>query len=473
MRFKGIFRAMAGAAATLSLLSQASAEVPEIRLAKQFSMGYLQLNVMDHQKLIEKHAKLMGIPEVKVTWQVFNGPAAMNDALISGNIDIATGGVPGLLVVWSKTKGTPQEIRGISALTSQPVLLNTTNAALKTIADYKEGDKIAVPAVKSSVQAITLQMAAAKAFGPKEFAKLDPLTLVQRPRPRVLPDRDARLFDDQRGELAQQASPGRASARMHDPPDRVPSLQTERQASTAVGVEVKAQPLQVADASRRLSHQHLRRGAAHGPATSALGVAHVKLRAVVGRQHRRQSALRPVARRLSQRHGGEQRHAAALARRAQRRIQSSRACPHDRHVDVRVQSIGPPYGVAHPASVTSAAASTPSDSTTTATSATTSAFHFGCAARRVRAAAPQRRHQLCSCFSGAPHSGHASSRVPAACAGPGGVTLTCPSRGVSGSGSVRPRRGDPLRDQLGAAWGRPAMRPPGKSSWRRPERRWA
>jgi NitT/TauT family transport system substrate-binding protein len=181
MRFKGIFRAMAGAAVTLGLLSQASAEVPEIRLAKQFSMGYLQLNVIDHQKLIEKHAKLMGIPEVKVTWQVFNGPAAMNDALISGNIDIATGGVPGLLVVWSKTKGTPQEIRGISALTSQPVLLNTTNAALKTIADYKEGDKIAVPAVKSSVQAITLQMAAAKAFGPKEFAKLDPLTVSMTP----------------------------------------------------------------------------------------------------------------------------------------------------------------------------------------------------------------------------------------------------------------------------------------------------
>ena len=155
--------------------------MPEIRLAKQFSMGYLQLNVMDHQKLIEKHAKLLGIPEVKVTWQIFNGPSAMNDALISGNIDIASGGVPGLMVVWSKTKGTPQEIRGISALSSQPVLLNTSKADIKTITDYKDGDKIAVPAVKSSVQAITLQMAAAKAFGPKDFAKLDPLTVSMTP----------------------------------------------------------------------------------------------------------------------------------------------------------------------------------------------------------------------------------------------------------------------------------------------------
>jgi len=113
-------------AAVIGLLQPAAAQVPEIRLAKQFSMGYLQLNVMEHRQLIEKHAKALGIPEVKVIWQTFNGPAAINDALLSGQIDIGSGGVPGLLVVWSKSKGTPQEIRGISALSSQPVLLIAT-----------------------------------------------------------------------------------------------------------------------------------------------------------------------------------------------------------------------------------------------------------------------------------------------------------------------------------------------------------
>jgi ABC-type nitrate/sulfonate/bicarbonate transport system substrate-binding protein len=181
MRSKGIFRVVAGAAMVLGLLSQASAEVPEIRLAKQFSMGYLQLHVMEHQKLIEKHAKLLGIPEVKVSWLLFNGPAAVNDALLSGKIDVGTGGVPGLLVVWSKSKGTPQEIRGISALSSQPVLLNSRDPNVKTIKDFKEGDHIAVPAVKVSIQAILLQMAAAKAFGEKEFAKLDTLTVSMTP----------------------------------------------------------------------------------------------------------------------------------------------------------------------------------------------------------------------------------------------------------------------------------------------------
>ena len=157
------------------------AEVPEIRLAQQFSIGYLQLNVIEHQQLIEKHAKLLGIPEVKVTWQKFNGPAAVNDALLSGNLDIASGGVPGLLVLWAKTKGTPQEVRGISALSSQPFLLNSRDPDVKTIKDFKASDHIAVPAVKVSVQAIMLQMAAAKAFGEKEFAKLDAQTVSMSP----------------------------------------------------------------------------------------------------------------------------------------------------------------------------------------------------------------------------------------------------------------------------------------------------
>jgi NitT/TauT family transport system substrate-binding protein len=165
--FMQLFRATAILAALTGFAAQACAETAEIKLARQFSLGYVQLNVMEHQGLIEKHAKALGLNDVKVSWFTFNGPAAVNDALISGNIDIASGGVPALLTLWAKAKGTPQEVRGIVALSSQPFLLNSRNPALKTLADFKTGDKIAVPAVKVSVQAIMLQMAAAKAFGIK------------------------------------------------------------------------------------------------------------------------------------------------------------------------------------------------------------------------------------------------------------------------------------------------------------------
>lgn len=161
--------------------ASAAAQTPEIRLARQFSMGYLQFNVMEHQQLIEKHARALGLPEVKVSWVTFNGPAAVNEALLSGSVDIAAGGMPGLLVLWARTKGTPLEVRGISAMSSQPFLLNTRNPGINTVADFTAADRIAVPAVKVSIQAIALQMAAAKAFGPANFSKLDPLTVSMAP----------------------------------------------------------------------------------------------------------------------------------------------------------------------------------------------------------------------------------------------------------------------------------------------------
>lgn len=169
------------AALCASIAVPARAQVPEIRLARQFSMGYLQFNVMEHQQLIEKHAKALGLPQVKVSWHTFNGPAAVNDALLAGQVDIGSGGTPGLLLLWSKTKGTPNEVRGISAMSSQPFLMNTRSPTIKSVADLKDTDRIALPAVKVSIQAIMLQMAAAKAFGPTNFGKLDTLTVSMTP----------------------------------------------------------------------------------------------------------------------------------------------------------------------------------------------------------------------------------------------------------------------------------------------------
>ena len=169
------------ALAALALPQPADAETHEIRLAKQFSMGYVQFNVLEHQKLIEKHAAALGVPDLKVTWATFNGPDAMNTALVSGSVDIVSGGVPGLVTLWAKTKGTALAVRGISAMSSQPFLMNTREARIKTVKDLTDSDRIAVPAVKVSVQAVTLQMAAAQAFGFDKYDKLDALTLSLSP----------------------------------------------------------------------------------------------------------------------------------------------------------------------------------------------------------------------------------------------------------------------------------------------------
>lgn len=162
-------------------LGAAQAQVPEIRFARQFSMGYLQFNIMEREQLLEKHAKALGLPEVKVTWATFNSPAAMNDALLSGSVDIVSGGVPGLLTIWARTRDTPNPVKGIATFSSQPILLNTSKPEIKSIEDFTDKDKIALPAVKVSVQAIILQMAAAKRWGQANFGKLDPITVTMSP----------------------------------------------------------------------------------------------------------------------------------------------------------------------------------------------------------------------------------------------------------------------------------------------------
>ncbi|HSR81731.1 MAG TPA: ABC transporter substrate-binding protein, partial [Hyphomicrobiaceae bacterium] len=167
--------------ALVAAVPAAVAEVPQVRFARQFSMSYLQFNLMERQHLVEKHAKAAGIAEVKVVWATFNSPAAMNDALLSGSVDIVSGGVPGLLTIWSRTQGTANAVKGIAAFTSQPILLNSRNPNIRGIADFTDKDKIALPAVKVSIQAITLQMAAAKAWGRANFAKLDPITVGMSP----------------------------------------------------------------------------------------------------------------------------------------------------------------------------------------------------------------------------------------------------------------------------------------------------
>jgi len=161
--------------ATAILLPAAHAELAEINVAQQYGIGYLSLMVMEEQKLIEKYAKAAGV-DVKVNWAKFAGGNVMNDALLSGSLHFASGGVGPLITIWARTKGN-LDVKAVAALDSMPLYLNTRNPSVKTIKDFTEKDKIALPAVKVSVQAVTLQMAAEKAFGEGQHGKLDALTV--------------------------------------------------------------------------------------------------------------------------------------------------------------------------------------------------------------------------------------------------------------------------------------------------------
>ena len=153
----------------------ARAEIPEVTVAQQFGVSFLPLMLMERDALIEKHAKAAGI-EVKTNWQKVAGPSVINDGLLSGTVHFGALGAPSLITLWGKTKGNVG-VKGLAAMTSYPLYFVTRNPDLKSLKDLSGKDKIAVPSVKISTQAIMLQMAAADLFGQANYQKFDEYTV--------------------------------------------------------------------------------------------------------------------------------------------------------------------------------------------------------------------------------------------------------------------------------------------------------
>ena len=110
IRLAGSFLLLAGVA------TGAMAESGEVRIAQQFGISYLPLTIMNHEKLLEAAAVKAGVAGLKVSWNQFGAGNAMNEALLSGNLDLASGGVGPLLTIWSKTMG------GAPSLNSWPAI---------------------------------------------------------------------------------------------------------------------------------------------------------------------------------------------------------------------------------------------------------------------------------------------------------------------------------------------------------------
>ena len=93
----------------LSLVSfPAGAEVTALRIARQYGVGYLQMMVMENNRLIEKHAKAGGLGDVTLSWSTFADGTVASDAILSGNLDYAAGGLGSFMTLWDRTRGNLQ-----------------------------------------------------------------------------------------------------------------------------------------------------------------------------------------------------------------------------------------------------------------------------------------------------------------------------------------------------------------------------
>src|ERR1700732_793750 len=161
---KAIATVPAAMAAPMLMRSALADEVSSIVMVSQHGLPYLPLMVMDTLQLVEKHAGKLGIGSRKPHYKSLGGTQWLVDALLSRQMDFGVAGVPGLATLWDKTAGTPNEVRALSAVQSRPFMLVTNRPGIKTLNDFTDQDRISVPAVKVSSQAICLQMAAAKAW---------------------------------------------------------------------------------------------------------------------------------------------------------------------------------------------------------------------------------------------------------------------------------------------------------------------
>jgi len=167
-----------GIAALIAMIGVAlpatAQEKTSISITRQPGILYLASHVMETQKLIEKQAEAQGIKGVTVEWRTFSGGGAQTDALLAGSVDIVNTGTGNLLLLWDRTKG---KVKGIITSSAQPVIMVSNDPRIKTLDDITPQDKIAVPTVGVSTQAILLQIAAAAKYGDAQVKKFDPNTV--------------------------------------------------------------------------------------------------------------------------------------------------------------------------------------------------------------------------------------------------------------------------------------------------------
>jgi len=160
------------------------AEVAEIKLATQNGSNYLPLTVMERHNLIETHLAAKGLGASKVTWVRLAGPSAIIDGFLAGALHFSGQGLPSTALIWDRTRG-GIGARAVAAMESNNIWLNTRNPSIKSLRDFTEKDRIAMPSIKTSSQALFLWMAAEKEFGRGQWGKLDHLA-ISLPHPEAM-----------------------------------------------------------------------------------------------------------------------------------------------------------------------------------------------------------------------------------------------------------------------------------------------
>jgi NitT/TauT family transport system substrate-binding protein len=167
---------MAGGASFIAAPAITSAQTPlKVSFVQQRGLLYLPVDMMVSGGVLQQEATKLGLGKVDATATTLSGPAPVIDALLSGSADYGAAALPSVLTLWDKTHGTPNEVKAVGTMSNGTMVLYTINPNVKTIADFTEKDRIAVPSVRISFNAMMLEMAAEKLWNDPH--RLDHLTV--------------------------------------------------------------------------------------------------------------------------------------------------------------------------------------------------------------------------------------------------------------------------------------------------------
>lgn len=163
-----------GAAVLLACAAAPARAAESVRIGIGFGLAFLPAYICEDQKLVEKNAKALHV-EVKTSYPRFTGAGTMQAALSGRAIDVAPFGVAPLLAAWQSGKGA-QQILAISGMTTLPLVLLGNRPQLRSLADLRAVDRIAVPTL-TSPQMYLLEMQSEKTLGAYDRLRGDVVVL--------------------------------------------------------------------------------------------------------------------------------------------------------------------------------------------------------------------------------------------------------------------------------------------------------
>jgi NitT/TauT family transport system substrate-binding protein len=148
----------------------------KVTFVQQRGLLYIPVDIMVAGGVLQKEATKLGLGTVEATATALSGPGPVLDALLSGAADYGTAALPSLLTIWEKTRGTANEVKAVGTVSNGAMTLYTINPNIRSIADFTEKDRIAVPTVRLSFNSMMLQMAAEQQWN--DPFRLDHLTIA-------------------------------------------------------------------------------------------------------------------------------------------------------------------------------------------------------------------------------------------------------------------------------------------------------